>query len=119
MHQCYNFCQIFYGDDYLFCIQSCLLFAPKDTHKKKNQKKDKLVILIWDRVDFRTKNIIIDKIISFFFFFFCWDWSLNSGLHSYKTGTLLLEPCLQSRKSLHNNKGINLSGGHSLKCLCT
>jgi hypothetical protein len=26
------------------------------------------------------------------FFFFKWDWSLNSGFHA---GTLLLEPCLQ------------------------
>jgi hypothetical protein len=26
-------------------------------------------------------------------FFWCY-WGLNSGLHAYKEGTLLLEPCL-------------------------
>jgi hypothetical protein len=31
-----------------------------------------------------------------FFFFFLWDWGLNSGLCVCKAGTLLLEPHLQS-----------------------
>jgi hypothetical protein len=31
-----------------------------------------------------------------FFFFFLWDWSLNSGLHACKVHTLLLEPHLLS-----------------------
>jgi hypothetical protein len=30
------------------------------------------------------------------FFLFFWDWGLNSGLHAYKTGILLLRVCLQS-----------------------
>jgi hypothetical protein len=29
------------------------------------------------------------------FLIFCWDWGLNSGLHTCKAGTLSLEPHLQ------------------------
>jgi hypothetical protein len=29
-----------------------------------------------------------------FFVLFWWDWGLNVGLHAYKAGALLFEPCL-------------------------
>jgi hypothetical protein len=36
----------------------------------------------------------LDLAMNFFFFFF-WLWGLNSGLHTYEAGTLLIEPLLQ------------------------
>jgi hypothetical protein len=41
---------------------------------------------------FSTKFLFI----YFIYLFFWWDWGLNSGLHAYKEGALLLEPHLWS-----------------------
>jgi hypothetical protein len=36
------------------------------------------------------------KLLFKLFFFFCWDWGLNSGICTCKAGALLLEPHPQS-----------------------
>jgi hypothetical protein len=51
-------------------------------------------------VIFQSVNILGEKVNLtpplYLFLFFWWDWSLNSELHTCKTGALPLEPHLQS-----------------------
>jgi hypothetical protein len=41
-------------------------------------------------------NFCLGLFLFLLIFFFWYDWGLNSGVHVYKAGTLLLEPQLQS-----------------------
>jgi hypothetical protein len=67
----------------------------------------KHILFTWhDKLDFfwteffvskggHKKGIADKSLTRKFFFFFGWDWGLNSGLHAYKAGALHLHPGLQ------------------------
>jgi hypothetical protein len=65
--------------------RSSFEFRPKDHYLVKQRKKD--VQKAVERCPRKECNL---------FFFFWWDWGLNTGLHAWKVSTLLLEPHLQS-----------------------